>query len=430
MAWPFSRKSLTEFKESATASIVYMQTLGRAVWTPRQYDKLAEEAYIKNVVANRCVKLICDAAASVPLFITEGKNELFEHHLLDLLKHPNNMESGVDFKERFFSFLLLSGNSYVEGVFLDGTAKELWCLRPDRMTVVPGRRGYPSKYNYKVGMNTTEFDMDVPVGKQTPILHVKTFHPTNDHYGLSAVEAGAFAIDVHNAAGAFNKALLDNQARPSGALVYSGGKDGKGTMTNEQFTRLQKTMDDQHSGTKNAGRPLLLEGGLDWKPLGTDPKDMEFTEGKREAAREVALAFGVPPMLLGIPGDNTYSNYQEANRAFYRQCVLPLVGKFCMSMVNWLRPSYGDSFVLWYDIDEVQALASEREAIWDKIKSADWLTTDEKREATGYKPYKAPADPAKTPGQVILVSSTVVPIDDMGLDIGGEPDLPPLDPDV
>jgi phage portal protein BeeE len=51
--------------------------------------------------------------------------------------------------------------------------------------------------------------------------------------------------------------------------------------------------------------------------MSLSPKDMDFLEAKHNAAREIALCFGVPPMLLGIPGDNTYANYQEANRALF-----------------------------------------------------------------------------------------------------------------
>ena len=54
---------------------------------------------------------------------------------------------------------------------------------------------------------------------------------------------------------------------------------------------------------------------------------MEFQKTKEAAAREIAMAFGVPPMLMGIPGDATYANYQEANRAFYRLTVLPLAAR-------------------------------------------------------------------------------------------------------
>ena len=94
-------------------------------------------------------------------------------------------------------------------------------------------------------------------------------------------------------------------------------------MSEDQFARLKQELEDGYTGSTRAGRPLLLEGGLDWKAMGYSPRDMDFVDARNAAARDIALAFGVPPMLLGIPGDNTYSNYQEANRAFTRQTLLP-----------------------------------------------------------------------------------------------------------
>ncbi len=105
------------------------------------------------------------------------------------------------------------------------------------------------------------------------------------------------------------------------------GADGQSQLTTDQYDRLLNEMEAHHQGARNAGRPMLLEGGLDWKPMGFSPSDMEFQKTKEAAAREIAIAFGVPPMLMGIPGDATYANYQEANRAFFRLTVLPLVTK-------------------------------------------------------------------------------------------------------
>ena len=171
-------------------------------------------------------------------------------------------------------------------------------------------------------------------GEVPPILHLTLFHPLDDHYGLSPIEAAAAALDIHNAAGAWNKALLDNAARPSGALVYSGRKAGAHRIP---VRAAEAELETSYQGAMNAGRPLLLEGGLDWKPLSLSPKDMDFLEAKHAAAREIALAFGVPPMLLGLPGDNTYANYAEANRAFCRQTVIPLVRRAGERSRVWLR---------------------------------------------------------------------------------------------
>ena len=125
-------------------------------------------------------------------------------------------------------------------------------------------------------------------------------------------------------------------------------------------------------------------GGLYWKPLSLSPKDMDFIEAKNAAAREIALAFGVPPLLLGLPGDNTHANYAEANRAFYRQGVIPLVKRTAEAFAHWLGPAFGGELALAPDLDAIEALAGERESLWRRVSAASFLSEDEKREAVGY----------------------------------------------
>jgi HK97 family phage portal protein len=149
---------------------------------------------------------------------------------------------------------------------------------------------------------------------------------------------------------------------------------------------LKQELEASYQSAANAGRPLVLEGGLDWKEMGLSPKDMDYIEGKREAAREVALAFGVPPMLLGIPGDNTYANYAEANRTFWRQSVLPLLARTSRALTHWLGPAFGADLRLSFDADAIEALSVEREALWARLEKASFLTADEKRAAIGYEP--------------------------------------------
>ncbi|HEX7777120.1 MAG TPA: phage portal protein [Parvibaculum sp.] len=371
-----------EVKTSRTGPLFALQLQGRAVWTPRDYAALAREGFERNAVAYRCVRMIAEAAASVPWLLYDGARELTAHPLLSLLETPNPHESGADFFESWYGFLEVAGNSYMELVELDGAPRELYVLRPDRMKVVPGASGWPEAYDYSVDGRTVSFAYD-PVRGEAPILHMRLFNPTDDHYGLSPMEAAAFAVDIHNQAGQWNKSLLDNAARPSGALVYKGG-DGNANLTEDQFARLKQELSDNYQGAANAGRPLLLEGGLDWTAMGLSPKDMDFIQAKSAAAREIALAFGVPPMLLGIPGDNTFSNYQEANRTFWRQTVLPLAGRTARALTRWLGSRYGEGLRLWYDTDQVDALSADREALWARVSKADFLTDDEKRAAVGY----------------------------------------------
>lgn len=372
-------------KASRAQSAVALYVAGRAVWTPRDYTALAREGFQKNAIVHRAVRLVAEAAASLPMILKSDGRELTTHPLLSLLARPNAREGGQRFLESVYGHLLVSGNAYVEAVGIDGAPHELHALRPDRMRVVPGADGWPAAYEYAVGAQTIRFAF-AQGEAMPPILHLTLFHPADDHYGLSPMEAAATALDIHNAAGAWNKALLDNAARPSGALVVGGT-----ALTDAQFDRLKGELEANYQGAGNAGRPLLLEGGLDWKPLSLSPKDMDFVEAKAAAAREIALAFGVPPLLLGLPGDSTHANYAEANRAFYRQTVIPLVKRTAEALAHWLAPAFGESLILDPDLDAIEALADERESLWRRVSSASFLSDDEKREAVGYGRRAAPA---------------------------------------
>jgi HK97 family phage portal protein len=369
-----------EKKASATGRVIAWGNAGRVAWSPRDAVSLARNGFQGNPVGFRAVRLIAEAAAALPVICQDAERRYDVHPVLALLARPNAGQGRAELLEAAYGHLLLSGNAYVEAVpGGDKLPGELHVLRADRMALVPGADGWPVAYDYSVGGRTHRFPVSEGL---SPICHIKSFHPQDDHYGLSPMQAAAVAVDVHNAASAWSKALLDNAARPSGAIVYKG-VDGQAVLTPDQYDRLVAEMEAHHQGARNAGRPMLLEGGLDWKPMGFSPSDMEFHETKLAAAREIAVAFGVPPMLLGIPGDPTYANYQEANRAFYRLTVLPLAQRVLAQLAHWLAMFTGEAVELRPDLDQIPALAIERDQQWARVGAADFLTQAEKRALLG-----------------------------------------------
>ncbi|MEM9754993.1 MAG: phage portal protein [Pseudomonadota bacterium] len=380
MAFDLFRKPApapAERKASAVAPLRAMASAGRVAWSPRDTGSLTRNGFQGNPVGFRCIRLISEAAAAVPILCQDAERRYDFHPVLTLLARPNVAQARAELFEAVFAQLMLAGNAYLEAVLPEagGVPVELHVLRSDRMALVPGKDGWAAYYDYTVGSRKHRYPAEA-------ICHFRTFHPSDDHYGLAPIQAAATAIDVHNAASRWSKALLDNAARPSGAIVYSGA-DGAGGLSEDQFTRLQAEMEAYHTGARNAGRPMLLDGGLDWKPMGFSPSDMEFQKTKEAAAREIALAFGVPPMLLGIPGDATYANYAEANRAFYRLTVLPLVTRVLATLAHWLAGFSGDPAELRPDLDQVAALSSERDAQWRRVAEAEFLTAAEKRAMLG-----------------------------------------------
>lgn len=369
----------------------YMVMPGQAVWSDRNYYQFAQEAYMRNVIANRAINMIASAAANIKLELYSitakgGRRELKNHAVLDILKRPNPVCAYADFFQILYHYYYIGGNAFLQAVGpKDGMPSELHLLRPDRVSVIAGKGTMPAGYRYSVGNKAVDFPVN-PITGHSAILHLKKFHPLNDWYGLSPVEAAAYSIDQHNQSGAWNQALLQNGARPSGALIVRSDAAGGGSLSEDQYSRVKLQIDEQFSGAANAGRPLLLEGGLDWKEMSLTPKDMDFVEAKNSSARDIALAFGVPPQLLGIPGDNTYSNLQEARLALWEQTVIPLVQSVVDSLSGWLLPMFNGQMELVPNTDDVSALAIRNQAMWDRVEKASFLTEDEKRAAVGYPP--------------------------------------------
>ncbi len=364
--------------------LIAFQNNATARWSPGDFASLSSEGFMRNPVVYRCIRLISESAASMQWLLYENGIEIDEHPLLNLLSHPNARQAGQEFIEAVYGHLLISGNAFIKQISLGNTPRELHLLRPDKVRTITDANGWPSAYEVANGTNRQRYEINAD--NSCAILHLRIFNPLDDMNGMPPLRAAHMALNIHNASSIWNKALLDNSARPSGALVYASADSPN--MNEEQFERLKKELEDGYTGANRAGRPMLLEGGLDWKAMGYSPKDMDFIEAKNGASRDIALAFGVPPMLLGIPGDNTYSNYQEANRAFWRQTVLPLVGRTCGTLGNWLGPQFENGLRLDVDRDKVEALAADRSALWQRLQEADFLSEDEKRAAVGYAPAK------------------------------------------
>ncbi len=380
------QKNLTRNIHTSSNSSQTMVALqqNKASWTPRNYNQLAYEGYQKNVLVYRCVNLIARSAASVPVILyqkeKEKRHEVEMHPILDLINKPNAQQSYKAFAEQTLSHLLLSGNSYIEGFGINKSLPHaIYALRPDRVEIIPGDHLIPKAYAYCV--ERTKRFIPIPQNSSSsPILQLRLFHPLNDWYGMSPLEAAARSIDEHNAVGTHNLSLLQNGGRPSGALIFKGDEQ----LTDKHRQELRESIQNIYQGENNAGRIAVMEGDFEWREMGLSPRDLDFIEGKYLSGREIAQAFGVPPMLLGIPGDATFANYKEARLHLWEDTILPLLDLFLKEITHWLcRGSYKDC-ILSYNSDSISALAPKRESLWNSINNAHFLTINEKREALGY----------------------------------------------
>ena len=384
------------------------------------YADLAEEGYMKNSIVYRCVNEIAKGASAVPFMVKAGDQVLDSHPIVTLMSRPNPLQSHSEFFNSIFGFLLLSGNAYILRVGSEvGAPKELHLLRPDRMVIKGGSNPIPDRYEYVInGRVQAVYDVEERTGF-SEVKHVKLWNPLDDFYGLSPMSAAAIEVDQHNMSGKHNINLLSNGARPSGAVVFKPQDDAgiSVNLTESQRQQLLTDLNNRFSGTANAGRPLLLEGDFDWKEMGLSPKDMDFLNLKHMAATDIAMCFGVPSQLVGVPDAQTYANVAEARLALYEETIIPHLKKLESDFNEWLVPMFGENLEFCFDIDKIPALAERTKRTYENVTSAvreGIMTRNEAREAIGLSPIDGADD--------LYISATLFPITS---DEGGEqPDDP------
>ncbi|HZV58484.1 MAG TPA: phage major capsid protein [Sphingobium sp.] len=217
---------------------------------PQSYEAQLREAALANPVAQRALRLVSEAAGSAALTARATRPE----DAAAALALVRRRAAGQSLVETLAAHLLLHGNGYVQiGHGADGLPASLYALRPERVRIEADAQGWPRAYLYRAGETATRYASEDATGR-TAIVHLKALNPTDDHYGLGCLGAAAGAVAIHNAATRWNKALLDNAARPSGALVYAG-EDG-------QVLRKFKTADGAFlwQPSLTAGQPATLLG--------------------------------------------------------------------------------------------------------------------------------------------------------------------------
>ena len=289
-------------------------------------------------------------------------------------------------------------------------------LRPDRIEIKAGSGYMPERYDYVInGKILTSYEVDQDTG-MGDLKQIKLWNPLDDYHGLSPLAAAAVEVDQHNLASTHNISLLSNGARPSGAIIFKPKDDAGFTanLSDSQRQQLLTDLNQRFSGTSNAGRPMLLEGDFDWKEMGLSPKDMDFLNLKHMSSTDIALCFGVPSQLVGVPDAQTYANVAEARLALYEETIIPYLRKIESDINEWLVPQFNENIKFQYIVDEIPALSERRRRIYENITTAvsqGIMTRNEAREMIGLSPVDGADE--------LLVAANLFPL--------GSNEVPPTD---
>jgi len=393
-----------ERKTSATSSVFASQA-GQRQFSRKDYNKLALEGYVKNVIGYSAIRMIACQAAAVPLLLKDGDKLVENHALLRLLERPNPMQSFSEFFEQAYSFILMNGNSYIEAVFANqnpspqtGEPALLRSLRPSRITITPAPNRMPANYIFDFGGRKVTFG--VTTMGASNILHLKLFNPIDDWFGMSPINAASWSIDQHNASSRWNLNMLLNSAVPSKMLMQ---KSGEMAITEKQRKDMEKSLDNKYSGPENVGRPIIVEGGFELQDGRMNAKDLDFLNGKKMSAHDIALAFGVPIDLINTQ-QAKFDNIQASNQQLWENTILPLMKHFVDELNNWLVPRYGnENLKLSIDKENILALTQRKLRRAQALESISYMTINEKRKAIGFEPIDG--------GDQLLVALGQVPLD-------------------
>ena len=411
--WPF-KKQRAPVMPAQKKSMSYLMLGGSATRFTHDARAYAAEGYCANAVAFTCINKIASSVSSLDIKLMQQNGDEVEqikdHPILDLLWTPNPRMSWQEFVESITSWKLIAGNSYIVRNGLSDAYKkrqpptELNILHTPDVKAEKGAGNIPRHYEYRPNSEShIIYPVDQLTGKSN-VLHLRTFNPQSTWVGMSPMQPSAYSVDIFNEGQNYNKALVQNSGRPSGALKVVGADGQPQDLTDEQFRRLKEEIDSQYTGSGNAGRPLILEGGLDWVEMSMSMKDMDFKESILVNARWIAGCFGVPPQLANIPGESTFANWEQAQESFWGDTVL-MHGKSIINALNrWLIPQFGDeSLYLCIDEDSIPALEARRKRLSDRVGESTFMTTNEKRAVMGMDDVDG--------GDSVLIDAGKIPLD-------------------
>lgn len=382
----FRKSKTVEQKQGIFSTIIGMRA---ASFSNQDYDTMVREGYQLNPYIFTCINKLSNAVKAVPwqLFVKDSEGSVTQvhmHPLLDLLDTPNPFHSFDDILDSHVTYLTLEGNIFTEKI-KDGTAKtrEIYSLRPDKVDIIfntdrTTRAIVPvSGYQYKGG-RVIDYELD-------DIVHIKNFNPRDNDLNFGRGQATLLAAtrsgDQNNESRKWNLSLLQNHAVPPGILETSGEAEA---LDESIVTLIKKQFREKFQGAKNAGEPIITQYAT-WKPLGMNSRDLDWSQGIQQSAREICEVIGVPSILIGDPAAKTFNNYKEAKKALYVDTVLPMLNKIMRAYNQFLvKPEYGKNYFFAPNLDAVDVLREERMALWDRINRATFLTENEKRVELGY----------------------------------------------
>jgi HK97 family phage portal protein len=310
---------------------------GSKYYLPNQRDDGSYFKEYKNWVF-ACINARAEEVASIELKLENKKTDTYieAHEVIDLL---NDVNPNMTKYELFFgtqALLDLTGNAYWylardnEG---QGKIRQIYLLSPDKVSIIINKENPIEILGYSYGTNKEKVMFE-----KNQIIHFKNFNPHGDypkpHKGVGVVESALWAIETDNEARNWNYSFFKNSARPDGILATEQ------ILGEDEYMRLKEQWEQNYRGSKNNGKPAILESGLKWQDISKTQRDMDFIAQRTFSRDEILSLFRVPKTVVGITDDVNRANAEASDYVFARRTIKPLMERFVTVLNEYLLPEY------------------------------------------------------------------------------------------
>ena len=363
-------------KKSDTQAI--FTPMAQAIFAGKNRNK---EQYYYGIVYS-CIDAIAQGASSVPykLIKKDKEGDVLEevktHPAIKLLNKPNIFQSGVDLKYLMSSHIDTFGVSYLHVTFNgNNEPAELWALNPACLTPIPGRNGAEFIRGYKYRVNGREITLEpievVPIMRPNPFSQLK---------GISTLEMASLTIEADLNSIDYNSRFFAQGANPGGVMSVPGN------LSAEARDSMKRQIKQRYEGKDNAFRIMLLEGGMDYKPIQLSQRDMEFVKQREMSRDEILSIFKVPKPIVAISDDVNRASAEVAEYVFAKRTVKPRIDLTVEKLNAFYLPLFKNTDGLELQYENPVPEDKETQLKYDVAAVNNWETVNEVRDRHGLDP--------------------------------------------
>lgn len=366
-------------------------------------ERVNETSVLALSAAWACVNLVAGTIGSLPLMVyrtdRNGRRTIAKDHPLYRILHdsPNADQTALDFLEGLAASVELKGNAVAE--ITRGGDDRVISLTPmlwDETTVTRNGAG-ALVYRWRDRTLT-----------ENNVLHVRGFGG-NPEGGLSTLAYGRNTFGLATAIERSAGTMFSNGVRPSGVLKF------KEWLKPEQRQAAEDRLTQKFVGAMNAGRPLVLEGGVEWQQLTLNPEDAQMLESRRFSVEDICRFFGVPPHMVGHTdkASSWGTGLEQQTLGFQKFTLRRRLKRIEMALEKrLLTPAdRADGITIEFSLEGLlRGDSAARSAFYASALQNGWMTINEVRELENLAPVSGGETPRMQSQNVpIAAVPTVLP---------------------